>query len=131
MRKVTIGAKKMELRASPLAPLFYKQAFDRDIMADIARLEPLAKGLKEGSLEGFDSVLILQFAYAMARAGDRKLVLNFEDWLESLEYIDYTDLDWMVDVIEEAADGFFRPRGAAPEAAGTKPKPKSKGKGKS
>lgn len=125
MRKVTIGAKEMELRASPLAPLFYKQAFNADLLVDITKLMPLAEGLKQGTFDGFDTVLLLQFAYAMARAGDKTQALGFEDWLESLEFIDYSELDWMVDVIEEAVDGFFRSGGPAPDA-GQKPKSKAK-----
>src|SRR5690554_6682134 len=67
MRKVKLGEKELELRASPLALLFYRQAFGKDLIADLVSLQSL-QGLAKGDFSGLDTVLLLQIAYAMHRA---------------------------------------------------------------
>lgn len=124
MRKVKLGGKEVSLRASPLALLFYRQAFGRDLIADLASLQSLA-GLARGDFSGLDTVLLLQLAYAMNRAAEPKENFpSFEQWLAELENIDFGDTEWLMAVANEAIDGFFRSRGSAAPPAKTKPKKK-------
>jgi len=123
MRKVRLGNKELELRASPLALLFYRQAFNKDLIADLVGLRSL-QGLAEGDLSGLDSVLLLQIAYAMNRAAKpEKSFPSFEQWLSELEGIDFGDGEWLLAVADEAIDGFFRSaRAASPPATKSKKK---------
>ncbi len=123
MRKIKIGSKNIVLRASPLALVFYKQIFDRDLLVDITKLELLSDSIKSNSLEGLDVVLLLQVAFVMAKCVDKTLSSDFEAWVESFEYIDYGDLNWIIDVVEVAVQGFFRSAGSpAPKPKGGKSK---------
>lgn len=123
MRTVKLGSKDVALRASPLALLFYRQAFGKDLIADLVSLQAL-QGLAKGDFSGLDTVLLLQLAYAMHRAAEPKENFpGFEQWLAELEDFDFEDPDWLMGIVEEATDGFFRSAGsAAPPAA----KPKKK-----
>lgn len=113
MRIAKIGNKELELRATPLALFFYKQAFNKDLIGDIASLQSL-QNLKDGDFSQFDSVLLLQLAYAMNKASKPdKPFPTFEVWLSELEGVAFDKPDWMVDIIEEAIDGFFRATGTA------------------
>ena len=119
MRKVKLGGKEIELRASPLALLFYRQAFGKDLIADLVGLQSL-QGLAKGDLSGLDSVLLLQIAYVMNRAAKpEKSFPSFEQWLGELDGIDFGDGEWLLAVADEAIDGFFRSARAA--APATKP----------
>lgn len=121
MRTTQIGGKELELRATPLALLFYKQAFNKDLVADITKLQTF-QGLEDGDFGQFDSLLLLQVAYAMNRAAKPKDGFpSFERWLEALENIDFGEPQWLVDIVEEAIDGFFRSAGTvAPEKGKSK-----------
>ena len=124
MRKIKLGGKELELRASPLALLFYRQAFNKDLIADLVGLRSL-QGLAEGDLSGLDSVLLLQIAYAMNRAARlEENFPNFEQWLDELENVDFGDSAWLLAVTDEAIDGFFRSaRAASPPAKPKKKRP--------
>jgi hypothetical protein len=41
---------------------------------------------------------------------------EFEEWLAQFETIGFDDPQWIIDVVEEAADGFFRSGKSAPES---------------
>ncbi len=120
----------MELKASPLAPYFYKVAFNRDLLADTVGLkfmaEKLAKAGKDGleDIEGFDLVQLQQLAYAMDCAAREDQYMTFIEWLKSLEHI--TIDTWVARVVEIAVDGFFRAAGsdkpAKPKTAKQQPK---------
>lgn len=108
MRIVKIGEKDIELRASPLALVFYKQAFERDLLADVASLQSMGE-VTEDDLTGLDTVLLLQLAYVMNKAAKPKANFPvFEKWLEELGSNLFGNLDWMTEVISEVTDGFFR-----------------------
>jgi len=125
MRKVKLGNKELELRASPLALLFYRQTFGKDLIADLVGLQSL-QGLVEGDLSGLDSVLLLQIAYVMNRAARlEERFPNFEQWLSELENVDFGDAAWLLAVTDEAVDGFFRSARAEPHPA-TQPKRKKR-----
>lgn len=123
MRKVKLGEKELALRASPLALLFYRQAFGRDLIGDLVSLQSL-QTLVTGDFSGLDTVLLLQLAYAMNRAAEPKENFpGFEQWLDELGRVDFGDTDWLLGVTEEAMDGFFRSAGsAAPPATKSKKK---------
>lgn len=105
MREIMIGEKELRVRATPLALLYYRQAFRSDLIGDLAKLQGMEKDLGQ-----FDSVAILQLTWAMAKAdaGPGTQFPSFESWLNSLEGLDFTESTWMLSVLEEAADGFFR-----------------------
>ena len=116
MRTTIIGGKKIQLRANPLALLFYKQAFDSDLIADLLKLQSL-QSLQDGDFSSLDMVSLFQIAYAMNKAAKPTDVFpTFEEWLAQFETIGFDDPQWIVDVVEEAADGFFRSGKSAPES---------------
>lgn len=127
MRKVKLGGKEIELRASPLALLFYRQAFGRDLIGDISSFQSMSQTLKDGDFSQFDSVLLLQLAYAMNKASKPgKAFPAFEAWLNELDAVAFDDPEWMVGIVEEAVDGFFRTTRAAAETQRKPKKSKSK-----
>ena len=116
MRTTNIGGKEVQLRANPLALLFYKQAFDRDLVADIIKLQSL-QSLQDGDFSSLDTVTLFQIAYAMNKATKPADVFpKFEEWLAQFETVGFDDPQWIIDVVEEAVDGFFRPGKSAPES---------------
>ena len=108
MRTTIIGGKKIQLRANPLALLYYKQEFDRDLLADIIKLQSL-QSLQDGDFSGLDTVVLLQVAYAMNKAAKTSETFpGFEEWLDGFDSIGFDDPTWLMAIIEEALDGFFR-----------------------
>ena len=108
MKTVVIGEKKIGLRATPLALLYYKQAFDKDLMADLVSMTKMAD-VSEDDFSQFDSLKLLQVAWAMNKADNLgKPFSDFENWLSDLESIDFADESWQWDVVNEAEAGFFR-----------------------
>lgn len=108
MRTIKIGKKEIGLKATPLALLFYRQEFDRDLVGDLMQMQDLADDPSK-----IDTVLLLQMAWAMAKAyeGVGQKFPGFLDWLAELESVDITEV--ITDITEEATDGFFR-RGSKP-----------------
>ena len=116
MRTAIIGGKEIQLRANPLALLFFKQAFDRDLVADILKLQSL-QSLQDGDFSSLDTLSLFQIAYAMNKAAKPADVFpTFEEWLAQFETLGLDDPQWIIDVVEEAADGFFRSGKSAPES---------------
>ena len=114
MRTTNIGGKEIQLRANPLALLFYKQAFDRDLIADTLELRSL-QSLQDGDFSGLDIITLFQIAYAMNKAAKPESAFpRFEEWLADLDFIGLDDPQWIIDVVEEAIEGFFRTGGPAP-----------------
>ena len=108
MRTAIIGGKEIQLRANPLALLYYKQEFDRDLLADIIKLQSL-QSLQDGDFSGLDTVVLLQVAYAMNKAAKTSEAFpRFEEWLDGFDSIGFDDPTWLMAIIEEALDGFFR-----------------------
>lgn len=117
MRIVKLGTKEIELRATPLALLYYRQEFNADLMADFISLQSLAR-MDEGDFSGLDTVKILQLVYAMNKAAHMgKSFPKFEPWLTNIEQLDFSDSRWMLGVIEEAQDGFLHSGKAADPTA--------------
>ncbi|SDC70017.1 hypothetical protein SAMN02799630_01222 [Paenibacillus sp. UNCCL117] len=109
MRILKFGEQEIRVRATPLALLYYKQEFKTDLVADFITLEKFRKDMSH-----FDSVLMLQLVWAMAKADAfGKTFPPFIEWLGSLEAVDFTDEEFLMGALEEAADGFFR-KGAKP-----------------
>jgi hypothetical protein len=116
VRTAIIGGKEIQLRANPLALLFYKQAFDSDLIADLLKLQSL-QSLQEGDFSSLDTISLLQIAYAMNKAAKPADIFpKFEEWLAQFETIGFSDPQWIIDVVEEATDGFFRSGKSAPES---------------
>lgn len=108
MRTTNIGGKEIQLRANPLALLYYKQEFDLDLIADIIKLQSL-QSLQDGDFSGLDTVTLFQIAYAMNKAAKPESAFpRFEEWLADLDFIGFEDPQWIIDVVEEATEGFFR-----------------------
>lgn len=122
MKTVEIGEKELGLRATPLALLYYRQEFEKDLMADLVSMEEVVDTFEDEDFSGFDSVKILQLCYAMNKADNfGESFPDFEKWLSELGSISLADGSVMVEVIEEAFDGFFRPG-----KTGSKPEQKTK-----
>ena len=129
MREIRIGEQVVRVRATPLALLFYRQEFKRDLTGDLLKmvqgmvgLQALMSGSQQIDLEkldlgGIDSVVILQIIWAMAKAdafGSGSFPAFFE-WVASYESLNVFDPDLLAAVMEEAGNGFFRSRtGAKP-----------------
>ena len=109
MRTVKIGNKEIGLRATPLALLYYQQEFKKDLLADLMSLQAMAE-IANGDYSGLDSIKILQLVYAMHKADKfgKKQAPDFVSWLAKLDNIDFADQDFMLEVMDEAMDGFFR-----------------------
>lgn len=123
MRIIELGNKEIELRATPLALLYYRQEFNADLMADFISLEALVN-LEKGDYSGLDTVKILQLIYAMNKASHvGKPFPKFEAWLGNFEQLNLADAGWILGVIEEARDGFLssgKPAATAAKPNGTK-----------
>jgi hypothetical protein len=103
MRTIQIGEKQIGLKATPLALVFYKQAFGTDLIGDLMKMQKIEKDPSK-----LDVVFILQMAWAMAKAyeGVGKKFPDFTTWVAELEAFDFSDVTTAV--MEEAQDGFFR-----------------------
>ncbi|MNJ31310.1 hypothetical protein D3C77_259380 [compost metagenome] len=66
----------------------------------------------EQDLSKLDTVMFLQLIWAMSKADSfgRGEFPSFLTWVSSLDSFDITDTKTLMDVMEEAADGFFRSR---------------------
>ncbi|MBE2934953.1 hypothetical protein HPJ99_06860 [Anoxybacillus flavithermus] len=109
MRTIQIGEKQIGLKATPLALLYYKQAFNNsDLIGDMMKMQSLADDPST-----FDSVLLLQIAWAMAKAheGVGKPFPDFTTWVAELDSFDFSDTTVMGAIMDEATDGFFRRSG--------------------
>jgi len=105
MKTVQLGSKKIGLKATPLALLFYKQEFGSDLIGDLVSLSAISKDPSR-----IDTVLLLQLVWAMNKThnGIGKSFPNFVKWLDGFDSIDFADEQFMLDVLEEAERGFFR-----------------------
>lgn len=116
MKELNIGDQVVRVRATPLALLFYRQEFKSDLVGDLIALEKVMDDPSQ-----LDSVALLQLVWAMAKADAfGKEFPSFMQWVSTLDYFDMSDEKLMTDVLEEAADGFFR--------TGAKHEPKGKRK---
>jgi hypothetical protein len=108
MRTIQIGEKQIGLKATPLALVYYKQAFGSDLVGDLVKMQDIAKDPSK-----IDSVFLLQVTWAMAKAyeGVDKKFPDFMNWIAGLESFDFTDEDVLNTIVDEAMDGFF-PRGS-------------------
>lgn len=109
MKTVKMGNKELGLRATPLALLYYRQEFDKDLIEDLVSFQNMA-GMEKGDFSGFDSLKILQMCYAMNKANNfgKKQTPDFTSWLSKLDSVDFADENFILEVINEAMDGFFR-----------------------
>lgn len=105
MRTIKIGEKEIGLKATPLALVYYKQAFNSDLVGDLVKMQKLEKDPSK-----LDSVFLLQLTWAMAKAheGVGKKFPDFMKWVADLESFDFTDDGVLNAIIGEATDGFFR-----------------------
>ena len=105
MRTIKIGEKEIGLKATPLALVYYKQAFKSDLVSDMLKMDGLEKDPSK-----LDGVIILQMAWAMARAneGIGKKFPDFDNWVAELDGLDLEE--FMTCVMQEAQNGFFRGR---------------------
>lgn len=106
MREINIGDKPMKIHGSPLTLLFYRQAFDCDILGEIIELEKLASDPTK-----INTVALMQMTWAMGKTaafgkGDWP---DFMTWLTRLEWFDFTNQDLIVALVEEAGRSLFRP----------------------
>lgn len=104
MRELILGEKKVRVRATPLALVFYKQEFKSDLLGDLTKMEGIEK-----DLSNLDTVFMLQMAWAMAKADCYGAPFpNFVEWVSTFESLDFSDPAFLAALMEEAADGFLR-----------------------
>lgn len=104
MKELKIGEKSIRVRATPLALLFYKKEFGKDMLGDFIKMSEM-----ENDPSKVDSVAILQMVWALAKADSfGKQFPSFETWLSELEIFDFSDSDILGMLTEEMAAGFFR-----------------------
>jgi len=98
MREIKIGEKTYGARATTLALLFYKQEFKADMISDFTKIDA----------KNYDTILILQMFWAMNKAYNLpEKQLGFELWLETLDGIDFGDVEMVKGILEEVAIGLF------------------------
>ena len=110
MRIIKIGGKEIGVRATPLAQFYYRQEFNADLIGDMAKF---TEGQKEGiDFARLDTIFILQLTWALAKAnaGVGAQFPHFEAWLGELEEFDFSDMEMIKAILEEADTGFFRGR---------------------
>lgn len=73
-KNIQIGNQVVEMNATALTPILYKQKFGKDIFRDSKLLS---------SEDTFDTVIVCQIAYSMV-----KTELPFNEWLEQFEITD-------------------------------------------
>lgn len=103
MREITIDGKEVRVRATPLTLLFYRQEFGSDLIGDLLKLQRM-----EQDPSAFDSILLLQVIWALAKTVQPKDFPSFERWVASLEVFDFSEPGLLEAVMEEAFEGFFR-----------------------
>lgn len=104
MRELNFGETKVTIKASPLTPLLYRQAFKSDILQDVMKLQSMEDGI-----ENLDFIMLLQLAYAMAKSAVYgKEFPSFEQWLSELDAVDFSDPEFIMGIVEEAMQGLFR-----------------------
>ncbi|MGF6356165.1 hypothetical protein ABIE27_004080 [Paenibacillus sp. 4624] len=124
MRELKFGEKIVRIRASAPAMLYYKQEFGTDLIGDMVKImEGYAgkedTGTDQAEAQPLDDILamgdinfltILQLAWAMNKADQiGKSFPKFESWLDEYgEDIDFSDTEFILNVVEEATNGFFR-----------------------
>lgn len=133
MRDIKIGDNTVRLRGSSLSLIYYQQAFNRDLVGDLAGMVSSMVGLdalkgaaiNQSELIGkinfaaLDTVAFLRLIWVLARTavGPTGQFPSFERWIEENEDIDIFDGDLLNAAIEEASKAFFRPKqGVAPSA---------------
>lgn len=104
MRELRTGDKTVRVRATPLALLYYRQEFKRDLLGDLVKMATVEKDPSQ-----LDTIVLLQMVWAMAKADAYGQPFpSFQEWLAGLETIDLSDPGFLAAALEEAADGFFR-----------------------
>lgn len=103
MRNIKIGGKDYKVVASPITLFFYKKEFKTDLVGDMMSFQNL-----ENDVTTFDSIVLLQMAWAMIKTANNGELVNFEQWLDELEHIDFSDNKMTLGIVDEAQKGFFR-----------------------
>ncbi|MGF9909410.1 hypothetical protein [Brevibacillus porteri] len=125
MKELNIGNRKVRVRATALALLFYKQEFKSDLLGDLMKMAQGMAGiqslLRKGEndlqidhdsmdLSQLDTVMLLQLIWAMAKADQfGKPFPSFFEWVSSIGDFNLFDPTILRAVMEEATEGFFRP----------------------
>jgi hypothetical protein len=103
MRELRIGEQTVRVRATPLALLFYRQEFGSDLLGDLAKMQLVVKDPSQ-----LDTVAILRLVWSMAKAeAFGKQFPSFVDWLAALDGFDFSDVDLLQAVMQEAQSGFL------------------------
>jgi hypothetical protein len=138
-REIEIWGRKLGLRASPLAPVVYRQEFGTSLTGDILQLielEKLGKKMQKigndieknpdkitSYIDEFASIEevmlgLLKVVYALNRTDNYgKNFPEFHSWLDQFGYVDFTDAEWAEEVVSIIVDGFFRQGGSKGDKA--------------
>ena len=77
-KTLEINEKNIDFKITGLFPIYYHTLFGRDFLADFTKLE---KGASTGD---YDTMVIYQIVYALAKYADKDLP-SMEEWYESFE----------------------------------------------
>ena len=94
---INIGGKDVALKTTGATPLRYRSVFGKDFFAEIIKLEKMGK---KGGLESFDSELIYNLTWLMAKTHDNSIPPVME-WLDSFD--EFPVMEVMPEVIDMVA----------------------------
>ena len=102
MREILIGKNKQRVVASPITLYFYKKEFGRDLIGDLMIFQKM-----ETDASSFDSIVILQMAWAMIKTAKMGSLESFDQWIAGLDCVYFDDPEMLTGILEESAEGFF------------------------
>ena len=110
MKTIEINDTKIRVRATTPALIYYRQEANSDLIADLAKFEKEnMEKLMEGDFSSFDSEFLLRMAWAMNKAEHYgESFPDFEEWSGEHQNLPITNAKFIMGIIEEATDGFFR-----------------------
>lgn len=84
---VKIGGQDVRMRVSALIPRLYRFRFNRDMIADMKKLQVSAENFqKTGEFFQDEDFMILEnMAYIMAKHADKTVTESVEDWLSGFD----------------------------------------------
>lgn len=106
-KEIKFGENIIQVRATALTLLFYRQEFKRDMLGDFLSMENLRKGAAN-----YDGLLWLQLLWALNKTevvseNLGKSFPSFQNWIGQLKRIDFAG-EFTEDLSDIIADGFFR-----------------------
>lgn len=85
-REITIGEKKIPMRATAATALRYREVFKEDLLA---RLDNARKDLSSyGNIELYERLAYIMAASAAKKDMSKLSAADFDEWLDGFEFVD-------------------------------------------